>query len=166
MTRFFAATFLLVFSSATFAEPSTGTEETVLGVIRVESASLIEQDIQQAPASISIITHEEIEKQTVSTVADVLRYADGVMLIGGTNRGVSLRGFDSSYALILVDGRRLTSRSLSVRQNDDADLSWISPQDIERIKDAAPDSVFCEWSFEAGSVGFETHRTQSAKTTS
>lgn len=100
----------------------------------VISASLSEQDIADAPASMTVITKEDLEKKPYRDVAEVLSQAEGVMLSGSNDRGVSLRGFSSSYTLILVDGKRLSSRSLSVRHNADADLSWIPMTDIERIE--------------------------------
>lgn len=123
------------FSAQVYAQTDAAAESvTKIQNIVVTSASLNEQDIASAPASMTVVTKEDIEKQPVRDVADVLRYAEGIMLTGANDKGISLRGFDSSYTLILVNGKRLSSRSLSVRHNADADLSWIAPNDIERIE--------------------------------
>lgn len=100
----------------------------------VVSASLAEQDRVQAPASISVITKEDLAVKPYRDIAEALSQTEGVVLSGSNDRGISLRGFSSSYTLILVDGKRLSSRSLSVRHNADADLSWIPMTDIERIE--------------------------------
>lgn len=125
---------LLLAPSLSFAQEAVNNSTATLPTLRVTSGSLIEQSIVEAPASITVISSEDIKKQPVRNVTDVLRYAEGVMITGSNDKGISLRGFDSSYTLILVNGKRLSSRSLSVRHNADADLSWISPNDIERIE--------------------------------
>ncbi len=48
-------------------------------------------------------------------------------------KGVSIRGLDSSYTLILVDGKRVNSRNAVFRHND-FDLNWIPVDSIERIE--------------------------------
>lgn len=52
---------------------------------------------------------------------------------GDNRQGVSIRGLDSSYTLILVDGKRVSSRNAVFRHND-FDLSWIPAESIERIE--------------------------------
>lgn len=37
---------------------------------------------------------------------------------GDNRKGVSIRGLDSSYTLILVDGKRVNSRNAVFRHND------------------------------------------------
>ncbi|MGE2821533.1 catecholate siderophore receptor CirA, partial [Escherichia coli] len=53
---------------------------------------------------------------------------------GPLNRNfLSIRGLDSSYTLILVDGKRVNSRNAVFRHND-FDLNWIPVDSIERIE--------------------------------
>lgn len=52
---------------------------------------------------------------------------------GDNRKGVSIRGLDSSYTLILVDGKRVNSRNAVFRHND-FDLNWIPVDSIERIE--------------------------------
>lgn len=76
----------------------------------VVTASGFEQSIKQAPASISVITREELETKSISSIADALIDVPGVDVeaaagkTGGVN--ISIRGMPSDYTLILVDGRR------------------------------------------------------------
>ncbi|KGQ13946.1 Colicin I receptor [Beauveria bassiana D1-5] len=101
----------------------------------VVTASATEQNLKDAPASISVITRDELQKEPVNNLKDVLQNVPGVQLTneGDNRRGVSLRGLDSSYTLILVDGKRVNSRNAVFRHND-FDLNWIPADAIERIE--------------------------------
>lgn len=76
----------------------------------VISASGFEQDVKEAPASISVITREELEEKRASSVAEALSDVEGIDVgapvgkTGGMN--ISIRGMPSEYTLILIDGRR------------------------------------------------------------
>ncbi|WP_268895901.1 TonB-dependent receptor plug domain-containing protein [Vreelandella azerica] len=76
----------------------------------VVSASGFEQAMVDAPASISVISRQELQRQRVTSVADALRNVEGVDVGGqvGKTGGqtISLRGMPSDYTLILIDGRR------------------------------------------------------------
>lgn len=101
----------------------------------VVTASAGEQSLKDAPASISVITREDLDKKPVQNLKDVLQEVPGVQLTneGDNRRGVSIRGLDSSYTLILVDGKRVNSRNAVFRHND-YDLSWVPANAIERIE--------------------------------
>ncbi|WP_159564697.1 catecholate siderophore receptor CirA [Budvicia diplopodorum] len=101
----------------------------------VVTASSVEQSLKDAPASISVITREDLDKKPVQNLKDILQEVPGVQLTneGDNRRGVSIRGLDSSYTLILVDGKRVNSRNAVFRHND-YDLSWVPANAIERIE--------------------------------
>src|SRR5699024_2252503 len=71
----------------------------------VVTASGFEQSIKQAPASISVITREELEQKSVASLTDALTDIPGVDVeanaskTGGLN--ISIRGMPSDYTLIL-----------------------------------------------------------------
>ena len=69
------------------------------------------------------------------TLKDVLQDVPGVQLTneGDNRKGVSIRGLDSSYTLILIDGKRVNSRNAVFRHND-FDLNWVPVDAIERIE--------------------------------
>jgi outer membrane receptor for ferrienterochelin and colicins len=76
----------------------------------VVSAAGFEQKITDAPASISVITAEELSKRPFTTLLDAVRNLEGVD-IGETRDktgqgSISLRGMGADYTLILVDGKR------------------------------------------------------------
>ena len=76
----------------------------------VVSAAGFEQKITDAPASISVVTAEELNKRPYTTLLDAVRELEGVDIgetRDKTGQGtISLRGMGSDYTLILVDGRR------------------------------------------------------------
>ncbi|MEG2042135.1 MAG: TonB-dependent receptor plug domain-containing protein, partial [Hafnia sp.] len=74
--------------------------------VMVVTASATEQNLKDAPASISVITREDLAKKPIQNLKDILQEVPGVQLTneGDNRKGVSIRGLDSSYTLILVDG--------------------------------------------------------------
>ena len=101
----------------------------------VVSASATEQNLKDAPASISVITQQDLQRKPVQNLKEVLKEVPGVQLTneGDNRQGVSIRGLSSSYTLILVDGKRVNSRNAVFRHNDFA-LNWIPVDAIERIE--------------------------------
>ncbi|RYG32578.1 MAG: TonB-dependent receptor, partial [Burkholderiales bacterium] len=76
----------------------------------VITASGFEQKLTDAPASISVVTAEEIKQRPYMTLIDAVRDLEGVD-VGETadktgQRTISLRGMGSDYTLILIDGKR------------------------------------------------------------
>ncbi|WP_313024638.1 TonB-dependent receptor domain-containing protein [Pseudomonas lopnurensis] len=106
----------------------------------VVSASGFEQKITDAPASISVISGEELQKKRVSNLAEALNDVEGVDVtssggkLGGLN--VSIRGTGSQYTLILVDGKRQNiSANITPNAFDDARTAFLPPVSaIERIE--------------------------------
>lgn len=101
----------------------------------VVTASAVEQNLKDAPASISVITRDDLQKKPVQNLKDVLKDVPGVQITNESDnrQGVSIRGLGSGYTLILVDGKRVNSRNAVFRHND-FDLSWIPAESIERIE--------------------------------
>lgn len=96
---------LLAAAGHAHAQPA----EATLGTV-VVSASGFEQDLKQAPASISVITREELETRQYRDLAEALIGVEGIDVQGGTGKtgglDISIRGMPSDYTLILIDGRR------------------------------------------------------------
>lgn len=105
------------------------------GDTMVVTAAATEQNLKDAPASISVITQKDLQRKPVQNLKDVLQEVPGVQLTneGDNRKGVSIRGLDSSYTLILIDGKRVNSRNAVFRHND-FDLNWIPVDAIERIE--------------------------------
>lgn len=122
----------LMFSASAFAQDATKTDETM-----VVTAAGYAQVIQNAPASISVISREDLESRYYRDVTDALKSVPGVTVTGGGDTtDISIRGMGSNYTLILVDGKRQTSRQ--TRPNSDGpgiEQGWLPPlQAIERIE--------------------------------
>ena len=105
----------------------------------VVSASGSEVNVKDAPASISVVTSEDLQRQPFNSISEVLSDLPGVT--GGySNAGagskISFRGMPDKYTLILVDGKRIGNQSLLGHRPDkvDQDLNWITPDMIERIE--------------------------------
>lgn len=101
----------------------------------VISASSTEHSLRHAPASISVITADDLKDRPVSNLADAMRDVPGVTITGiGLNRkGVSFRGMDSKYSLVLINGRRITP-SINAIAHSNIDLNWVPTSQIERIE--------------------------------
>lgn len=103
----------------------------------VITASGFEQVTAKAPASISVISRDQLEGRYYRDVTDALKRVPGVVVTGGGDTtDISIRGMASKYTLILVDGRRTSSRE--TRPNSDGpgiEQGWLPPlQAIERIE--------------------------------
>jgi outer membrane receptor for ferrienterochelin and colicins len=76
----------------------------------VVTAAGFEQDRANAPASVTVLTREELTRKRVSSLAEALATVEGIDVGGRVGKtgglNVSLRGMPSDYTLILVDGRR------------------------------------------------------------
>lgn len=105
----------------------------------VVTASSQAVDVKDAPASISVITREDIEKQPVASLGDLLSKVPGVtggISPNGDGSKIKLRGLPDNYTLILIDGKRIgSSRDTNYRPDlGRQDLNWITPEMIERIE--------------------------------
>ena len=102
----------------------------------VVSAARTEQSTLTTPASIKVISRQQIDDSGASHVVEVLRGQGGVQikdLYGdGSRATVDMRGFGdsaSSNTLILIDGRRLNNPDIG-----SPDLNSIALDDVERIE--------------------------------
>lgn len=103
----------------------------------VVSATGFEQKIQNAPASISVISKQQIEDKAYRDVTDALKDVPGVVVTGGgSSSDISIRGMGSQYTLFLVNGKRISTRG--TRPNSDnagIEQGWLPPlESIERIE--------------------------------
>lgn len=92
---------------------STMSIEDLLGVEVVTAASKFPQEVKEAPASITIVTADEIRRYGHRTLADILRSVRGFYTSYDRNYSyVGFRGFGrpgdyNTRVLLLVDGHRL-----------------------------------------------------------
>ncbi|MBP3935602.1 MAG: TonB-dependent receptor plug domain-containing protein, partial [Pseudomonas sp.] len=103
----------------------------------VVTASGFSQDVRDAPASISVITREELENKQFRSLADAVRNVEGVSIIGGDQGEISIRGMESSHVLILIDGRRQNTSQVTLKggTSEGLGMNWIPPVEaIDRIE--------------------------------
>ena len=103
----------------------------------VVTAAGHEQEIIDAPASISVVTREELEKKSYRDVIDAVKDIPGVYVTGGAGtQDISIRGMSSSYTLYLVDGRPVSAgRSVNTNGQDSGKQIGLPPLSmIERIE--------------------------------
>lgn len=79
----------------------------------VISATGFEQKLTEAPASISVITQEDLQARSFITLLDAVQFQEGIDI--GTTRDktgqgtVSMRGLTGEYTLLLIDGVRMNN---------------------------------------------------------
>lgn len=103
----------------------------------VVTAGGFAQEVKEAPASISLVSNKELETKPFRDVTDALKDIPGVSVTGGGgSTDISIRGMAPQYTLMLIDGRRMSSRA--TRPNSDGsgiEQGWIPPlAAIERIE--------------------------------
>ncbi len=91
------------------AAASAPNPDTTLAPV-VVSASRIVQKITDAPASISVVSREELQTRPYLTLLDALRDIEGVDVGETRDKAgagtISIRGMGADYTLVLIDGRR------------------------------------------------------------
>ena len=104
--------------SAESTQDFTQMSLTELLQVRVTSVSRKEQSLSAAPASIFVISGDDIERLGATTISSALRLSPGVQVarIDSHELAVSARGFDDLYSnklLVLVDGRTIYNQLFS-----------------------------------------------------
>lgn len=101
----------------------------------VVTATSGERFLKDAPASVSVVTGEELRQRPVKDLADAIEGTPGVQLtgIGLGRRGISIRGMLPEQTLVLVDGMRVTNSASAVAHSD-YELGWVPAEAIERIE--------------------------------
>ncbi len=102
-------------------------------VVTGTSTGMLRSDI---PASVTVITEQDIKETGISNVSDLLREVPGLDVVqpGGAGKASSvfIRGANSSHTLVLIDGIRVNSPSTG--RFDFADLSVDHIERIEIIR--------------------------------
>ena len=103
-------------------------------------ASRTERDINQVPATVSVLSEDEIARELSTDIADLIRYEPGVS-VGGTGsrwglQGFTIRGIGGNRVLVVMDGVRVPDQFsfgpfLSARR-DVVDIDGLSKVEIMR----------------------------------
>ena len=85
-------------------------ESTSLADVKVSTAAGYEQKLIDAPASISVVTKEDLQKKPYTNLLDAVKDIEGVDIGESTDKSgqgtVSMRGMGADYTLVLIDGKR------------------------------------------------------------
>ncbi|MBW5405897.1 TonB-dependent receptor domain-containing protein [Morganella morganii] len=102
----------------------------------VVTASGFAQEMRDAPASITVITKEQLQNKPAANLIDMVKDVEGVSVIGGSMKpDISIRGLSGDYTLIMVDGRRQNSRESRPNGSGGYEAGFIPPVEaIERIE--------------------------------
>ncbi|EMI7478816.1 TonB-dependent receptor [Morganella morganii] len=102
----------------------------------VVTASGFAQEMRDAPASITVITKEQLQNKPAANLIDMVKDVEGVSVIGGSLKpDISIRGLSGDYTLIMVDGRRQNSRESRPNGSGGYEAGFIPPVEaIERIE--------------------------------
>ncbi len=116
-----------------FSLPTLAQEDSETMIV---TASGYAQALRDAPASITIISKEQLQKKPVRDLADAVKGVEGVSVVGSANKqDISIRGLPGEYTLILVDGRRQSSRESRPNGSGGFEAGFIPPAEaIERIE--------------------------------
>ncbi len=85
-----------------------------------------------APASISVITSEQLRREPQRSVAEHLQDIPGVQVLDSSSNGpkrITIRGESTSRVLILIDGMKI-----SEQKSMSGSMVMIGPENIERIE--------------------------------
>ncbi len=133
MARTVAA--LLVVCSGTLLSAN---ETTTLDEVQVvTTASGYEQKIADAPASISVITQEDLQKKPYANLLDAVKDIEGVDIGESTDKSgqgtVSIRGMGADYTLVLIDGKKQNNNG-DIYPNDFGGLQFANIPPISMIE--------------------------------
>lgn len=122
-------------AQATDPDPAALTIEQLLDVELTSTASKFSQEVTQAPASVTVITAEQIREQGYRTLADILASVRGFYTTYDRNysyigvRGFARPGDYNTRVLLMVDGHRLNEPVY-----DMAPIGTDSPIDVSLIE--------------------------------
>ena len=100
------------------------------------TASRTEHNTAEAPASVTVITAEEIRARGATNLLEAVRALPGITLSGrqvGGRKTLTIRGAEDRHTLVLVNGRRINSTD-DVIGHSDYQYGWVPLEQVERIE--------------------------------
>lgn len=124
-----AAVFAALAASSSAA---VAAEETVSAETIKVTAARVEQEIQEVPMSLSVVTEDDVKHANAKTISDLLQDIPGVQVTNAGSQGlkrISIRGEDTFRTLVMIDGQKI-----SEQKSMDGSPILIDPAAIERIE--------------------------------
>jgi vitamin B12 transporter len=130
------ALIVLLAAQLAFAQ-SSGTPATSADVeTLVVTGSRLPRPLESVPASVTVITREEIERGAYTSLVDVMRHLPGIHLDQSGSRGsrasLYTRGLDPNHTVVMIDGVRVNDPTND--RGGSFDFSTLDPASIERIE--------------------------------
>ena len=100
------------------------------------TATMTEQEARTAPASVTVVTEEELAQRNAANLLDAVRGTPGVTFQGrqvGGRKTLALRGMEGKHTLTLIDGRRI-SASDDVIGHSDYQYGWLPMAAVQRVE--------------------------------
>jgi vitamin B12 transporter len=123
----------VIWSATAFGEEPAEPEQIIETREVVISATKTPVPVSQVTSAVEIITGEQMQQRKVKTVAEALRWAQGLAVnqSGGPGTGVDvrMRGGTPEQTLVLIDGAILNSATLG-----NYDFANLTTDNIERIE--------------------------------
>lgn len=102
----------------------------------IVTGSITPMPISQTPASVTVITREQIDESHQSSVTELLRQVPGLHIDQPSARGsvssVYIRGGDPNFTVVLIDGVQVNDPTNN--RGGSFDFSTLSTDSIERIE--------------------------------
>ena len=137
---------LLMPGQQALAEQAVPADPLAVELDETQVLGTAEREVKQALGA-SVITAEDIARHPpVNDLSDIIRREPGVNLTGntasgarGNNRQIDIRGMGPENTLILVDGKRVSSRNAvrygwSGDRDTRGDSNWVPAEMVERIE--------------------------------
>ncbi|KAA2285468.1 TonB-dependent hemoglobin/transferrin/lactoferrin family receptor [Arenimonas fontis] len=114
-------------------EPAAGVDATTLDAVTV-TATRNERALAEVPATVSVLTREELDRQLARDIKDLVRYEPGVSVTSSFGRfglgGFRIRGLDGNRVLIQTDGIPV-SDAFSIGSFSNANRNFV---DLDTLK--------------------------------
>lgn len=125
--------FIFVIPSSSLAEDSQDPTDVQMMDPVVISATKTPIPLGHVTSAVEVITGQDMERKKLRTVVDALRLAQGVAIFSsggpGTSANARIRGGNSEFTLVLVDGAIVNSPTLG-----SFDFSNLTAENIDRIE--------------------------------
>ncbi|AYG43706.1 TonB-dependent receptor [Pseudomonas sp. Leaf58] len=117
-------------------ERQTGSNVIALQQVTV-SATRSAQDVSQVPSTVSVQTREQLDRQNVNNIHDLVRYEPGVSVAGTGQRsglnGYNIRGIDGERILTQVDGVSIPD-SFFYGPYAQTQRNYVDPEIVKRVE--------------------------------
>ncbi|WP_223504718.1 TonB-dependent receptor [Pseudomonas sp. GL-RE-29] len=101
------------------------------------SATRNEQDVNSVPSTVTVHTREELDRNNVNTIKDLVRYEPGVSVGGAGQRagltGYNIRGIDGDRVLTQVDGVQVPD-SFFNGPYAQTNRNYVDPEIVKRVE--------------------------------